>query len=113
VGDFDGALAELERRGADIERRFGIPHGPCATLRTPGVDRLAVSELSRPDADRHLRGADRLRGPIKRARGGPPVRTATRCREWPRGDTRLARLEIGDPRSAARPGSRPAGPRAR
>jgi hypothetical protein len=56
VGDFDGALAELERRGADIERRFGIPHGPCATLRTPGVDRRAVYELSRPDADRHLRG---------------------------------------------------------
>jgi hypothetical protein len=48
VGDFGGALAELERRGADIERRFGIPHGPCATLRTPGVDRLAVYDSPVP-----------------------------------------------------------------
>jgi catechol 2,3-dioxygenase-like lactoylglutathione lyase family enzyme len=56
VGDFDAALAELETRGAQTESRFGIPHGPCATLRTPGGQRLAIYELSRPEADRHLAG---------------------------------------------------------
>jgi catechol 2,3-dioxygenase-like lactoylglutathione lyase family enzyme len=56
VDDFDAALAELESRGAEIESRFGIPHGPCATLRTPGVQKLAIYELSRPEADGHLAG---------------------------------------------------------
>lgn len=56
VGDFDAALAELESRGAQIESRFGIPHGPCATLRTPGGHRLAIYELARPGAEEHLKG---------------------------------------------------------
>jgi hypothetical protein len=56
VADFDSALATLERRGAQTESRFGIPHGPCATLRVPGGQRLAIYELSRPEADRHLAG---------------------------------------------------------
>jgi catechol 2,3-dioxygenase-like lactoylglutathione lyase family enzyme len=56
VGDFDDALAQLEGRGAEIESRFGIPHGPCATLRAPGGRRLAVYELTRPEADGHLAG---------------------------------------------------------
>jgi catechol 2,3-dioxygenase-like lactoylglutathione lyase family enzyme len=56
VDDLDATLAELARRGAAAEARFGIPHGPCATLRTPGAQRLAIYELSRPEADRHLAG---------------------------------------------------------
>jgi hypothetical protein len=29
-----------------------IPNGPCATFRAPGGQRLAVYELTRPQADR-------------------------------------------------------------
>ncbi len=56
VADLDAALAGLERRGAEIEARFGIPHGPCAALRTPGGQRLALYELTRPEADERLAG---------------------------------------------------------
>jgi catechol 2,3-dioxygenase-like lactoylglutathione lyase family enzyme len=56
VGDLDRVLAELERRGLLLESRFEIPHGPCAELRSPGGQRLAVYELTRPGADAHLAG---------------------------------------------------------
>jgi catechol 2,3-dioxygenase-like lactoylglutathione lyase family enzyme len=56
VADLDAALAELERRGLEIGARFGIPHGPIAELRTPGGQRLAIYELTRPEADAHLAG---------------------------------------------------------
>jgi catechol 2,3-dioxygenase-like lactoylglutathione lyase family enzyme len=56
VEDLDAALAELEGRGLAVESRFGIPHGPGAELRTPGGQRLAVYELTRPEADSRLAG---------------------------------------------------------
>jgi predicted enzyme related to lactoylglutathione lyase len=56
VADLDATLAELEGQGVEIEARFGIPHGPCAGLRAPGGQRLAVYELTRPEADGHLAG---------------------------------------------------------
>ena len=56
VADLDAALAELERRGLTIDARFGIPHGPCAAVHTPGGQRLAVYELTRPEADQRLGG---------------------------------------------------------
>ena len=56
VGNLDEATAALERRGAEIEARFGIPHGPGATLRSPGGQRLAIYELTRPEADQRLEG---------------------------------------------------------
>ena len=56
VADLEAALAELERRGLTIEARFGIPHGPCAAVRTPGGQRLALYELTRPGADQRLEG---------------------------------------------------------
>jgi catechol 2,3-dioxygenase-like lactoylglutathione lyase family enzyme len=56
VADLEAALAELERRGLTVESRFGIPHGPGAELRTPGPQRLAVYELTRPGADSRLAG---------------------------------------------------------
>jgi hypothetical protein len=34
VGDLDSMLAELERRGLEPEGQFGIPHGPCAAVRS-------------------------------------------------------------------------------
>ena len=56
VNDLDAAAAELERRGLAIEGRFGIPHGPCATLCAPGGQRLAIYELTRPQADGRFAG---------------------------------------------------------
>jgi catechol 2,3-dioxygenase-like lactoylglutathione lyase family enzyme len=56
VPDLDVTIAELERRGLDIEARFGIPHGSCAAFRAPGGQRLAVYELTRPEADARLAG---------------------------------------------------------
>jgi hypothetical protein len=56
VPDLDATIAELEGRGLETEARFGIPHGPCAAFRAPGGQRLAVYELTRPEADDHLAG---------------------------------------------------------
>jgi catechol 2,3-dioxygenase-like lactoylglutathione lyase family enzyme len=56
VSDFEATLAALERRGLELEARFGIPHGPCAAFRAPGGQRLAVYELTRPGADARLAG---------------------------------------------------------
>ena len=56
VADLDRALVALARRGHVVEARFGIPHGPCATLRTPGGQRLALYELTRPEVDARFRG---------------------------------------------------------
>jgi len=56
VPDLDVAIAELEGRGLEIEERFGFPHGPAASLRTPGGQRLAIYELTRPEADERLAG---------------------------------------------------------
>ena len=56
VEDLEAKLAELERAGAEIELRFGFPHGPAAAFRAPGGQRLAVYELTRPDADQRLGG---------------------------------------------------------
>ena len=56
VEDLDAAVSELEERGATIEAEFGFPHGPAAALRTPGGQRLAFYELTRPEADERLSG---------------------------------------------------------
>jgi len=56
VGDLDSTLAELERQDLGLEGRFGIPHGPCAAVRAPDGQRLALYELTRPQADDHLAG---------------------------------------------------------
>jgi|SRR5215218_2026597 len=56
VDDLDAAVAELAQRGLSPVARFGIPHGPCAEFRTPGGQRLAFYELTRPGADAHLAG---------------------------------------------------------
>lgn len=56
VGDLEAAASELEQRGLQIEARFGIPHGPCAVFRAPGGQRLAIYELTRPEADGRFAG---------------------------------------------------------
>jgi hypothetical protein len=56
VGDLEAKVGELEARGLEIEERFGFPHGPGAALRTPGGQRIALYELTRPGADKRLAG---------------------------------------------------------
>ena len=50
------ALDELESRGWQRERTFEIPHGPICSFRTPGGQRIALYELTRPQAEEHFRG---------------------------------------------------------
>src|SRR3954471_9298769 len=51
VDDLDGAVADLE-----VDERFELPHGPVAALRAPGGRRLALYELTRPEAEERLAG---------------------------------------------------------
>ena len=56
VASLRKAIDELTRRGSLPEAEFGIPHGPCATFTTPGGQRLALYELTRPQADERFGG---------------------------------------------------------
>jgi catechol 2,3-dioxygenase-like lactoylglutathione lyase family enzyme len=56
VDDLSGTIAEFEGRGLELEAQFGIPHGPCAAFRSPGGQRLAIYELTRPEVDARLKG---------------------------------------------------------
>ena len=56
VHNLERAIAELTRRGVEIGSRFGIPHGPGVELVTPGPQRLALYELTRPEAPGRLAG---------------------------------------------------------
>jgi catechol 2,3-dioxygenase-like lactoylglutathione lyase family enzyme len=56
VNDLDAAMAALQERGLEVEAQFGFPHGPAAEFRSPGGQRLAIYELTRPGADERLAG---------------------------------------------------------
>ena len=56
VDDYTEAVAALRAAGVEDVREVEIPHGPCASFRAPGGQRLAVYELTRPQADRHFSG---------------------------------------------------------
>ncbi len=56
VHDLDEELSRLERRGMKREMTFEIPHGPCCSFRTPGGHRIALYQLSRPQAATHFEG---------------------------------------------------------
>ena len=56
VPDLDAALTRQEAAGWTRERSLEIPHGPCCSFRTPGGHRLALYELTRPDAASHFDG---------------------------------------------------------
>lgn len=44
------ALARLTKQGWQPEETFEIPHGPICSFRTPGRQRIAIYELTRPGA---------------------------------------------------------------
>jgi non-ribosomal peptide synthetase component F len=54
VADLAEAVAELEDRGVEIGPRFEIPYGPGVELVSPGPQRLALYELTRPEATERL-----------------------------------------------------------
>jgi hypothetical protein len=56
VADYASAVARLRAAGALDLHELEIPHGPCASFRAPGGQRLAVYELIRPDADGYFAG---------------------------------------------------------
>lgn len=56
VDDLDARLAELEASGWQRERTFEIPHGPCCSFRSPEGHRIALYQLTRPEAAAHFDG---------------------------------------------------------
>jgi hypothetical protein len=56
VADLERAITDLRERDVELARRFEIPHGPGAELANPGPQRIAVYELTRPEADSRLAG---------------------------------------------------------
>jgi hypothetical protein len=50
VGDYGAAVAALRAAGLDELLESGIPHGPLASFRGPAGGRIAVYELTRPEA---------------------------------------------------------------
>jgi hypothetical protein len=56
VESLDAAMAELEARGWAPEPVLGIPHGPICSFRSAGGHRVAIYELTRPEAAERLRG---------------------------------------------------------
>jgi hypothetical protein len=56
VGDLDTATEDLRRRGCEIGEEFGIPHGPVREIGTPGANRLAIYELTRPERAAQIAG---------------------------------------------------------
>jgi predicted enzyme related to lactoylglutathione lyase len=56
VDDLETTLAEQETAGWIREHTFDIPHGPCCSFTTPNGHRLALYQLTRPEAAGHFDG---------------------------------------------------------
>jgi hypothetical protein len=56
VADLDSALADLKARGWRKKQSLEIPIGPCCSFTAPGGQRIAVYELTRPEAAAHFLG---------------------------------------------------------
>ena len=56
VTDLEGSLSEMESRGWEREETFEIPHGPCCSFKGPGGHRVALYQLTRPEAGAHFEG---------------------------------------------------------
>jgi hypothetical protein len=55
VADYAAVVSQLRAAGTEL-RELEIPHGPCASFRAPGGQRVAVYELTRPDAAHQFDG---------------------------------------------------------
>jgi hypothetical protein len=56
VADLAATLATLAARGWTPTATFDIPQGPCCSFRTPGGQRLALYQRTRPEAASHFDG---------------------------------------------------------
>jgi hypothetical protein len=56
VDNYDTAVAALRAAAVGDLLELEIPHGPCAAFRVYGGQRLAVYELTRPEAVTHFAG---------------------------------------------------------
>jgi catechol 2,3-dioxygenase-like lactoylglutathione lyase family enzyme len=56
VASLERAAEYLEERGWERGPELGIPHGPIYSFQTPQGHRLAIYELTRPEADERLAG---------------------------------------------------------
>lgn len=56
VADLATAVDDLAGRGWASERSLEIPHGPCRSFRTPGGQRIALYQLTRPGVAAHFEG---------------------------------------------------------
>jgi hypothetical protein len=56
VADLDAALAALAARGWERQGTLEIPHGPVCSFRTPGGQRIAVYQLTRPEVGERFEG---------------------------------------------------------
>ena len=56
VADMAQAIEELESHGWQRGQRLEIPHGPVCSFTTPGGHRLAIYQLTRPEAGDHFIG---------------------------------------------------------
>ena len=56
VADLEAAAAELRERGLDPGPQLGIPHGPIHSFELPGGQRIAIYELTRPEAKTRFAG---------------------------------------------------------
>ena len=56
VGSLKAALADLKARGWKKAQTLEIPMGPCCSFKTPGGQRIAAYELTRPQVAEHFLG---------------------------------------------------------
>jgi hypothetical protein len=56
IADLDRAIADLRTREVEMGLEFGIPHGRGAEVMSPGPQRVAIYERTRPHADERLAG---------------------------------------------------------
>jgi hypothetical protein len=56
VGDLRATMTTLEERGWRRSHTLEIPHGPCCSFRSPAGHRLALYQLTRPEAAAHFDG---------------------------------------------------------
>ena len=56
VEDLDRTQKDLRSRGWKRGRSVEIPHGPCVSFATPGGQRVAIYQFTRPEVAKHFVG---------------------------------------------------------
>ncbi|MGZ4144962.1 MAG: hypothetical protein ACXVQ6_07905 [Actinomycetota bacterium] len=56
VADLERSLETMAAQGWSREETFEIPHGPCCSFTGPGGHRVALYQLTRPEAAKHFDG---------------------------------------------------------